>query len=65
MPKFIIRWNAGYGDTHEVVEAESEEKADEMAGDAWREEAESNADYGSEEYTDDLAEEYGLEIEDS
>ncbi len=39
MKKFIIKYNSGYGDTYEEVEAEKE------AYDIWRQEVEENADY--------------------
>ena len=58
--KYIIRWNAGYGDAYDVVEAGSEEDANMMAYESWRDEAENNADYGCEEYTEELAEGYCL-----
>ena len=54
MPKYIVSWNAGYGDSYEEVEA-----ADEQAYELWKEEAESNADYKViGEATDELREEY-------
>ena len=60
MPKFIIKWNAGYGESALVVEAETLEEANHDAYAAWREEAESNADYSAEPWTRDEAEAYGL-----
>lgn len=47
--KYLIRWDVGYGPMYEVVEAESPDEATEMAYEVWRDEAESNADYGIEE----------------
>lgn len=47
MPTFVIKWNAGYGDAFEVVEADSKEQAVNMAYEAWREEAESQASYSA------------------
>lgn len=58
--KYIIMWDAGYGMNYDVVEAESYGKAEIMAYDEWKEEAESNATFSAMEYTDELAEEYGL-----
>jgi hypothetical protein len=58
--KYIIRYNIGYGDMYEVVEVDNQDEADMYAYDAWKEEAECNADYGSEEYSEELAEDYGL-----
>ncbi|GEM_PF-2467235 len=55
MPKFIITWNAGYGDSAAVIEAESHAAASLVAYENWRDEAESNADYGAEEYDKDRA----------
>jgi hypothetical protein len=60
MAKFIIKWNAGYGDNYDVVEVSSLDEAETMAYEYWRDEVESNADYGAEPYTEDLAEDYGL-----
>jgi len=59
VPKYIISWNAGYGDSYEEVEAEDETAASSMAYERWREDAESNADYQClGEATDELREEY-------
>ena len=60
MTKFIIRWNLGYGDSHEVIEADSLEEAQTLAYQAWREEAENSDDYDCEEYTEEKAEGLGL-----
>lgn len=43
---YIIKINAGYGDEYSEVEANSFQEAEEKAYEAWREEAENNADYG-------------------
>lgn len=57
--KFIIKWNAGYGEDYLEVEAENEEAALNQAHDQWKEEVECNADYGVVgEATDELREEY-------
>ena len=59
---YIIRWNAGYGDMYEIVEAENTDDAMNIAHDLWREEVESSIDYDVVgEWTEELAEEYGLE----
>ena len=63
MGKYIIRWNTGYGDSAEVVEAENIDEAYKIAYEQWRDEAEGNADYSAEEYTKEEAENYGLEDE--
>ena len=60
MPKFIISWNAGYGTSYDEVEAKDSEEADQLAYEAWKEEAESNAEFSSEEWSEEAAEEYGL-----
>jgi hypothetical protein len=62
MPKFIIIWNAGYGENAEIIEAEDESEAQQKAYDAWRDEVESNADYTAKPYSDDLADSYSLEM---
>lgn len=61
MAKWIIIWDAGYGDSADVVEADTYEEALEMAHDQWFEDAQSNADYSAYEYTQDRAEAYGVE----
>ena len=61
MRKVIITWNAGYGDSHQVIEAETQDIANEEAYERWREEAESNADYSAEPYSKKLAAELDLE----
>lgn len=63
MKKWIIRWNSGFGDSYEVYEANSKEEADKIACDCWHDEVESNADYEAIEYTEENAEECGLEWE--
>ena len=60
MSKYIIKWNVGYGEEVEVVEAPDEEAATHIAYERWREDAENNADYGAELYTEELAEDYGF-----
>lgn len=57
--KYIIYWDAGYGKNHSEVEADSHDEAVDMAYEEWKEEAESNADYGViGEATDELREDY-------
>lgn len=62
MPKFIIRWNTGYGDSHEVVEADDDDHAQELAYQAWREAAENGADYGTMEYTEANCDAFDLDF---
>ena len=45
MKKYIIMWDCGYGANYEEVEAENEEKANDIAYEAWKDGAESNANY--------------------
>jgi len=45
---------------HEVVEAESQEEANKIAYEIWREDVESEADYDAALLTDDLREEYNI-----
>lgn len=63
MPKFIITWNAGYGDNVEVVTADNQRDAQMIAYEMAREEFESSADYTATPLTKDSAEEYGLDVE--
>lgn len=57
--KFIVKWDAGFGMDYCEIEAENEEAAQQYAYEAWKEEAETNADYGVlGESTDELKEEY-------
>ena len=58
--KFIIMWDAGYGENWETIEAETLEKAEEHASACCMEEMESNASYEAKEWTEELAEEYGV-----
>jgi len=58
--KYIIKWNTGFDESAEVIEANNEEEANKIAYEAWREEAENNADYSAEEYTEEEAENYGI-----
>lgn len=64
MPRFIISFNAGYGEDHEIIEAESQDTAEQSAYEAWRQAAENNADYGAEPYSRERAIELGLEDDD-
>ena len=40
------------------IEAETQEKADDIAYESWREDAESQGDYSAEEENDDLRQKY-------
>jgi hypothetical protein len=61
--KFIIRWNAGFGERAEAIEADSLEEAELEAYENWHDEVQSNGDYGAVEYTEELAEQYDLSEE--
>lgn len=61
MAKWIIRWNAGYSDSHEIIEAESQEAADQYAYESWHEEVQTNADYEAMPYSKEEAIDLGLE----
>lgn len=61
MSKWIIIWDAGYGEEAEIIEAKNEVEADKAAYEAWLNEVENNADYRAEPYTKVLAENYGLD----
>ena len=57
--KYIIRWNAGYGDNYDEIDAKNAEDAEVIAYEEWREETEANADYDVVgEATDELREDY-------
>ena len=59
--KYIITYNAGWGETAEIIEANTLEKACMAAYEAAREEFENNADYGAEPYSTERAEELGID----
>jgi len=61
MTKYIIRWDAGYGDSVEIIEAESHNEAQEVAAESWNEEIQANADYEAKEFTLENAHEHDLE----
>lgn len=61
MPLYIIKWNSGYGDEFEEIEAATEKEATIYAHKQWREEVESNASYSTVGIsTDELKEECGI-----
>lgn len=63
MAKWIIKFNIGYGDEYEIIEAENESEAETIAYEAWRAAAEDKADYGAQPYTKEAAIDAGLEDE--
>lgn len=61
MPKFLITWDAGYGQSEEVIEAETLSDAQSEAFGRWHDEAQSNAEYEATPFTEELAEQYGFD----
>ena len=58
MAKFVIMYNYGYGDEAEVIEADSLEDAENLAYEAWKDGAESQAQYNAEPWTQELEDDY-------
>ena len=58
---YLIRWDAGYGDTHDVVHAKDLDTAENWAYDSWKDEVESRAEYGAELATRENLEEAGFD----
>lgn len=59
MKSYIIKWDCGCGPMYEEILAASEDEAQKAAYEAWREDAESQADYGVlGEATEELREDY-------
>ncbi len=57
--KFIIKYDYGYGESYDCVEADSRDEAENIAYIEWKEGAEANADYGViGEWTQKLEDEY-------
>lgn len=59
MPKYLLKWDAGYGTETEVIECATHEEADDAAYERWREAVESSADWSAEPLTKELAADYG------
>jgi|TARA_R110000851_G_scaffold42983_1_gene106687 hypothetical protein len=47
--KFLIYWDAGYGEVCEIVDAPSQSHAGKIAYGAWRDDIEDNTNYGVKE----------------
>jgi hypothetical protein len=61
MPKYIIKWDAGYGEEFEEVEAENEKAATICAYECWKDDIESTAKYSTVGISSDkLKEECGI-----
>ena len=58
--KYIITTDSGYGESSEILEADSLKHARSMAEEIATEEAMNNVSYDAEEYTEEKAEELGL-----
>lgn len=56
--KYLIMFDAGYGETYDEIDADSLDEADQIAYDCWRDEAESGANYWAKPMTDKLREDY-------
>lgn len=54
--KYLITWDVGYGTNFDTIEADTFEEAEEMAYECWREDAESNANYSAEIWTEEAEE---------
>jgi hypothetical protein len=61
MSKFLIVYDVGCGEIAEVVAADSENQAQKIAFDKWKEAAESEAEYRAEPITFEALENYGLD----
>ena len=64
MAKWIIEWNIGYGDDSEIVEADTEADANNLAYERAREAFENTASYGAAPYSKEKAVELCFEDED-
>lgn len=64
MPKFIIKWDIGYGENAEVIEASNEADAEMAAYERAKEDFESQASYSAEPYTKEEAVALSIEDED-
>ena len=60
MIRFILTIDAGYGEHHEVIEAKDQEEAELEAYQMWLDEAQDQAHYEAQEYTEELAKELDL-----
>ena len=53
MGRYVINWDAGYGTSYTIIEANNQDEADIESYLMWKDEAESNADYGAELLSED------------
>lgn len=61
MPKFIIKWDVGFGENAEIVEADNYAEAEKEAYQCAKEDFENNSSYSAEPYSLEEAQNYGLE----
>ena len=64
MPKFLIMYNVGYGETADVQDLDCQEHADQAAKDAWMQAVEGDADYRANPLTVDDVINYSLDPDD-
>ena len=58
MAKYFCKWDIGYGESYEVVDAETQEEAESIAYHLWKEDYERQSSYCAELFTEDIAENY-------
>ena len=58
---YLIHWDAGWGESWDVVESENQESADQEAYWRWKEESENQAEYGAVHATRENLEEAGFD----
>lgn len=63
MAKYLIVYDAGYGEIASTFEACSQEEADLEAWALWKDAVETEASYRAEPLTEELAEDYELDWE--
>ncbi len=56
MAYFIVAWDAGYGESVELVEFDNQEDAQDYAYQQWWEEVENQGNYSANPYSDEEAE---------
>ena len=59
MKEYIISWNTRYGEEYEIINANNEDEAQDIAYEYWNEDIQNQADYGViGEATEELKEKY-------
>lgn len=64
MPKYLIRYDYGYGDEIEVIDATGQASADDAAYAAWLKGAKGQALYSADLLTPEIAQWFELDMED-